>query len=161
MILIVADTGPINYLIQIDCIELLAKLAEKTVLPASVVAELLHPGAPEAVRMWMAAPPSWVEARVPMQSVEEPDLSATDREAIALAAELEASVLLMDDQHARRCATRHGVTTMGTVGLLEVAAARHLIELSATLQKLRETSCFLTDEIVANALQRNAVRQRS
>ena len=35
MILIVADTGPINYLIQIGQIELLAQLVEKTVLPAS------------------------------------------------------------------------------------------------------------------------------
>ena len=34
MILIVADAGPINYLIQIGHIDLLAKLAEKTVLPA-------------------------------------------------------------------------------------------------------------------------------
>ena len=33
MILIVADTGPINYLIQIGHIELLARLVQKTVLP--------------------------------------------------------------------------------------------------------------------------------
>ena len=63
MILIVADTGPINYLIQIGHIDLLAKLAEKTVLPRSVSAELLHPAAPDAVRAWASEPPDWIEIR--------------------------------------------------------------------------------------------------
>jgi predicted nucleic acid-binding protein len=40
MILVVADTGTINYLVQIGCIELLSQLAQKTVLPATVQAEL-------------------------------------------------------------------------------------------------------------------------
>ncbi len=63
MILIVADTGPINYLIQIGFIGLLPQLAEKTVLPASVQAELMHRAAPEVVRAWAVAPPAWVEIR--------------------------------------------------------------------------------------------------
>ena len=70
--------------------------------------------------------------------------------------ELDASVLLMDDQLARRCAASLGVATMGTVGLLEVAAARNLVVLPITLEKLRETSCFLTEEIIENALRRDA-----
>ena len=68
MILIVADTGPINYLIQIGQIELLAQLVEKTVLPASVQTELLHDAAPVAVRTWAANPPAWVEIRAAKQN---------------------------------------------------------------------------------------------
>ena len=52
MILIVADTGPINYLIQIGHIDLLAALVDTTVLPASVAVELRHARAPDAVRAW-------------------------------------------------------------------------------------------------------------
>jgi predicted nucleic acid-binding protein len=85
MILIVADTGPINYLIQIGYIELLAALADTTVLPTSVAAELLHPGAPEAVRSWAAAPPGWVQIGPATELVNAEDLSLADREAIALA----------------------------------------------------------------------------
>ena len=159
MILIVADAGPINYLVQIGHIDLLPKLAERTVLPASVAAELLHPSAPEAVRAWTAAPPAWVEVRAAKRLIDAPDISAADREAITLAKELAASVLLMDDQQARRCATRLNVVTMGTLGLLEMAAARNLIALPLALEKLRGTSCFVADEIIESALHRDAERR--
>jgi predicted nucleic acid-binding protein len=56
MILIVVDTGPINYLIQIDHIDLLSTLADKTVLPSSVRAELLNDAAPANIRAWAANP---------------------------------------------------------------------------------------------------------
>ena len=161
MILIVADTGPVNYLIQIGCVDLLGKLAGRIVLPASVAAELLHPAAPQAVRAWMAAPPGWVEVRAAAHLIEAPDISATDREAIALAKELTAALLLMDDQQARRCAAGFGVPTIGTVGLLEAAAARSLVALPDALQKLRATNCFLSDEIIESALRRTAERRRS
>lgn len=159
MILIVADTGPINYLIENGQIELLSRLAHRVVLPHLVVAELQHPAAPELVRRWVAAPPAWVEIRTATQLIAEQGISDTDREAIALALELSASVLLMDDQQARRCAARLGVATMGTIGILEVAAGRDLVMLSEVLAKLRETSCFVTDEIIEAALQRDAERR--
>ena len=161
MILIVADTGPVNYLVQIGCIEVLAQLAEKTVLPTSVQAELLHRAAPDAVRAWAAALPAWVEVRKAIQLVEAKDISPADREAIALARELGAAVLLMDDRHARRCAAALGVVTMGTVGLLEVAAARELVALPVALEKLRGTSCFLSEDLIENALERDTARRRS
>ncbi len=161
MILIVADSGPVNYLIQIGCIGLLAQLAEKTVLPASVQAELVHRAAPDAVRAWAATPPAWVEIRAATNPVAARDISTADGEAIALAMELGAAVLLMDDRHARLCAAALGVVTMGTVGLLEAAAARELVSLPAALEKLRGTSCFLPDDLIGNALDRDAARRRT
>jgi predicted nucleic acid-binding protein len=159
MILIVADTGPINYLIQIGETDVLPRLVEKVVLPAPVQTELLDEGAPPAVRTWAATLPSWVEVRSASQTIEDRDISATDREAIALARELNASFLLMDDSQARRCATRLGVKTMGTLGLLEAAAARDFISLRATLDKLRATSCFLSDQLIEAALERDKERR--
>lgn len=160
MILIVADTGPVSYLVKIGHIDLLAALAEKTVLPSSVRRELLHAAAPPAVRVWAEAPPGWVEVRAAAtELVDAPDVSAADREAITLATELNASVLLMDDQQARRCAAHVGVVTIGTVGLLEIAATRNLISLPEAFEKLRQTSCFLTDAVIENALRRDAERR--
>jgi predicted nucleic acid-binding protein len=159
MILIVADTGPVNYFVQIGCIELLAKLADKVVLPAAVLAELRHKKAPEVVRVWAAAPPEWLEVRRALQPITAENLAPADREAISLALELNATVLLMDDQQARRCAAKLSVATIGTVGLLEAAAARDLILLPETMERLRCTSCFLSDEIVERALQRDAQRR--
>jgi predicted nucleic acid-binding protein len=87
MILIVADTGPINYLIQIGHIDLLSALVDKTVLPSSVRAELLNDAAPANVRAWAANPPGWVEIHPAKPVMGTRDISGTDREAIALARE--------------------------------------------------------------------------
>ena len=162
MSLIVADTGPINYLIQTGQVNLLSRLVEKTVLSSSVKAELLHEAAPVDVRAWATQPPAWVEIRraAPGQLTGTKDISATDQETIVLAKELNASLLLIDDQRARRYARAFGVVTLGTLGLLEVAAARGLISLPAALEKLRRTSFFITDELIEAAIRRDAERLR-
>jgi predicted nucleic acid-binding protein len=63
MRLVVADTGPLNYLVLIDAIELLPKLFEKVFAPEAVRAELLNQDAPAVVRAWATHPPSWLEVR--------------------------------------------------------------------------------------------------
>jgi len=49
MRLVVADTGPINYLVLIGSIDVLGALFEKVILPSTVQAELMDPGAPQSV----------------------------------------------------------------------------------------------------------------
>jgi predicted nucleic acid-binding protein len=63
MPVVVADTSPINYLIQIDAIELLPKLFERIVISAAVQAELTHRNTPAGVRAWMAKGVHWLEVR--------------------------------------------------------------------------------------------------
>lgn len=159
MILIVADTGPINYLIEIGCVSVLSEMVKTLVLPASVLRELQSEGAPSAVRDWAGNLPAWVEVRntaclIPPQ----PELSEADREAISLARELQA-LLLMDDRRARRAALHHTVSTIGTLGILEAAAAKGLISLPEALERLRTTSMFISDELLAQALQRDSKRR--
>jgi len=54
MLLVVADTSPIRYLVQIGQIDLLVRLFEEIVIPAVVVDELRHPSAPAAVQAWIS-----------------------------------------------------------------------------------------------------------
>ena len=61
MRLVIADTGPVNYLILIGHINLLPCMFERVVLPASVQTELSNPLAPPAVRRWISDSPSWLE----------------------------------------------------------------------------------------------------
>jgi predicted nucleic acid-binding protein len=56
MAIVIADTGPINYLILIGEIGLLPKLFKSVFLPNVVADELRHPHAPSAVRDWIADP---------------------------------------------------------------------------------------------------------
>jgi predicted nucleic acid-binding protein len=55
--LVIADTGPINYLVLIESIDLLSVLFEKVILPSAVQVELTDPDAPSSVRRWIADPP--------------------------------------------------------------------------------------------------------
>ena len=61
MRLVIADTGPINYLVLIGNIEMLPVLFEKVILPSAVQAELTDPDTPPAVRHWIADPPAWLD----------------------------------------------------------------------------------------------------
>jgi len=55
MLLVVADTSPIRYLVQIGHIDLLPRLFEKVLIPGVVADELRHPSAPQAVQSWMGS----------------------------------------------------------------------------------------------------------
>jgi predicted nucleic acid-binding protein len=103
--------------------------------------------------------PGWIEIRSAAESIRAKGLSVPDCEAISLAKELGATLLLTDDRQARRVAAGLGLATMGTLGLLEVGAQRGIVSLSAALQKLRATSCFLTEELIESALQRDRDRK--
>jgi predicted nucleic acid-binding protein len=61
--LVIADTGPINYLILIGCIDLLPVFFEKVLLPAPVMAELSAPNTPHLVQNWSNELPTWLEVR--------------------------------------------------------------------------------------------------
>ena len=61
--IVVADTTPLNYLILIDEIDLLAALFSTVILPESVIKEMCHPRAPDSVREWVQHYPSWVQVR--------------------------------------------------------------------------------------------------
>lgn len=161
MKLIVADTGPLNYLIQIGCEDVLRELVASVVLPAGVLDELRTAGAPDGVRSWANALPAWVEVREPESWIPvESGISDADRSAISLAREIGA-LLLMDDRGGRAAATRHAVTTIGTLGILEAAAAKKLIHLPDALARLGATSMFLSAELIAAALQRDIARREA
>jgi hypothetical protein len=60
MLLVVADTSPIRYLVEIGHIGLLPQLFERIFIPSLVYDELRHPSAPAAVRAWTNSLPAWL-----------------------------------------------------------------------------------------------------
>jgi predicted nucleic acid-binding protein len=63
MRLVVADTGPLNYLVLTGDIGLLPKLFERVLAPQAVRDELADGDAPAAVRAWIAQTSRWLEVR--------------------------------------------------------------------------------------------------
>ena len=142
MPIVVADAGPPRYLVLINQIELLPRLFGTVVLPDVVRDELNAPRTPAPVRAWLASSPPWLEAGA--ASVAEtrlsPKLDAGERAAIALALELGASLILMDDRVGVEEARLRGLEVTGTLGVLLLAARRGFVDLEAALLRLKVTN---------------------
>jgi len=139
--IVVADTGPLRYLILIGRIDILPRLFGAVAVPATVAGELRHSGAPVAVRAWAASPPPWLEVHDdPAELASLQQLDPGERAAIALAHELGAGLLLLDDRAGALAARGHGFRVTGTVGVLIDAARQRLLQLDATFAALRATN---------------------
>src|ERR1044071_9282702 len=98
MTLVVADASPVRYLAVIESIHLLPQLFDQVVLPKRVLGELTHPHAPDAARIWARNLPSWTLVREASRVDLASALGAGEAEAIALAEELRASFVLIDER---------------------------------------------------------------
>ena len=85
MQVVIADTGPINYLILIEQIDLLPRLWGKIVFSTIVQAELADRLAPVSVRRWIAAPPDWLRFMSTPETSPVPGLHKGEIAAIELA----------------------------------------------------------------------------
>ena len=159
MILVVADTSPIHYLVLVEAVELLPQLYDRVVLPKAVLTELTHPHAPAPVKAWATALPRWAEVRTAAHVALGGILDPGEAEAIALAQELKADSVLLDESEARAEALRLGLPVSGTVGVLEKAAERELIDLPAVFQRLSRTNFHISPELLNEALRRDTARR--
>lgn len=144
--IVVADTSPLNYLIQIDYDVLLPEIYGHVVVPSGVMLELGHPGAPDAVRLWLTCVPVWIDVSSTNYS---PDaelafLGLGEREAIQLAEEQHADLLLMDERRGRLEAKRRGLRTTGTLGVLLSAGELGLIDAATAYRRLLSETTFRT-----------------
>jgi predicted nucleic acid-binding protein len=160
--LVVADTSPVHYLVLIQHEAILPGLYEQVAIPPAVLADLQQSRTPDLVRAWVTHPPAWLEVRQPWQVLDVrqfPRLGAGEREAIALAHELQAPLLLIDDADGRAEAERHALTATGTLGILENAAIHGLLDLPSALTRLQATTFRARPELFQELLARNAARK--
>jgi len=152
--IVVADTTPINYLILIEEIDVLPKLYGRVIIPHAVSEELLRSRAPVKVQEWMKQPPDWLEVLSPTVVVDAKlaKLDAGERDAIALAEELSADQLIVDELLGRREAERRSLPVIGTIGVLREAAEMGLLDLRSAFERLRQTSFHVSPAILASLL---------
>lgn len=157
MIVVVADTSPLNYLIQINGDHVLPTLYERVLVPSAVVEELRHPNAAAAVGAWLSHIPPWLVVREVAEPAEAPlaRLDPGERQAIQLAKREHADLLLMDEKLGVRIAREHGFAVTGTVGVLLQAAKRGLLDIDTALANLRATD-FRCSARVLEEVQRRA-----
>jgi len=83
--IVISDTSPLNYLVLIELEHILPALFGEIVLPTAVFEEMRSARAPEKLRAWLAALPSWIRIEAaPAIDPELMNLDAGEREVIAL-----------------------------------------------------------------------------
>ncbi len=153
MNLVVSDASPVHYLVLIKAVHILPMLFTKVILPEHVVShELQSPWTPAPVRAWVSHLPLWVEVRKPSKP-ETLRLHLGEEQAIALALEFNAPILL-DEKEARKVAQKKGLIVIGTVGLIERAAQRRLLDLGPSLAALQKTNMRVNRSLIDEALRR-------
>jgi hypothetical protein len=157
----VADTGPLHYLILIDCAEILARLFDRILIPAAVRDELLNSTAPAKVKNWIGGKKTWLSIETLKNSQAIRGLHRGEAEALQLALQHKTPFVLMDDLDGRAAAKQLGLLVVGTIGLLERAAELQLIELPEVIAKLRRTNFFAAPELLEAALERDRTRRKT
>jgi predicted nucleic acid-binding protein len=162
MTVVIADSSPLNYLTLIGSVEVLHRLYDTVVVPQQVIAELSDPAAPSEVRVWAENLPVWIDVRVAVvNDTELLHLDPGERAAITLAQSQPDTLLLIDELAGRIEATRRGIRTTGTLGVLRAAALREFVDLPTALARLLETNFRVSTELVDALLAEDAARRPS
>jgi len=154
--LAVSNTSPICYLTVIGCVDILHELFDCIVVPPTVLEELSHPTAPAPVHTFLSSPPSWLEVRSVSGTAADRlgRLHPGERDAIFLAEELMADMVILDDRAARQAATSLGFRVTGLIGILGEGATRQMIDLPTMVARLRQTSFRVSPAILRDLLER-------
>jgi predicted nucleic acid-binding protein len=149
MTLIVSDASPIHYLALIGETAILPALYGHLLIPPEVFAELQKPRTPDAVKAFTAALPAWVEVRHLSTPIDVAllDLDRGEQEAITLAIELEADILMIDEAKGRDAAELLGLEIIGTLGVLFDAAVAGWCDLTTVFNKLKQTNFRATEAL--------------
>ena len=160
MSIVVSDTSPLHYLILCGAETILTHLFRQVVIPPAVFRELQQSNTPPLVRQWATSLPTWIAVQTPITVNLALDVDAGELEAICLAQEIHADAILMDDRAGRNAAIHCGLAVVGTIGLLEQAAARGFIELPQVMERLRQTNARLDTKLIHAALERDKARKQ-
>lgn len=151
--IVVCDTSPVNYFVLIDEIDLLPQLFTTVVLPTGVLAELHHTKTPPRVASWAHELPPWVRVISPDGPVEDVGLGRGEAEAIAIATQVAADAVLIDERKATVVARDRGLVVTGTLGVLALAADSKLVDLEASIRRLLNTNFRASPALIDDILR--------
>jgi hypothetical protein len=151
-VIVVSDTSVITALIQIGRVEMLSELFGIVVIPEAVADELAvcHVGLP-----------AWIQVKE-VRSKEDVQkwavtLDAGESEAIALALELSADFLLIDEKAGRAAAQSVGLDVVGVLGVIsEAKRAGLVLSVTEVIRELREIAAFRISSALESRVLRDA-----
>lgn len=152
--IVISDTSVITNLVAIHHLRLLQQLYERILIPEAVYRELadIDPPVPGTLEVQTL---DWLEVlslrdrTIADQLQNQSQLDPGESEAIALALEINAELLLIDERRGRAIATRLGLRITGLLGILVEAKQRSLIpSVKPLMDALIATSEFRVSQLL-------------
>lgn len=140
---VVSDTSPVSNLFRIGKLHLLPDLYSEILIPKMVWQELL---VLEKIGYDIAEirRAEWLTVKDTSSSgikfILNDDLDPGEAEAIALAKEIGADLLVIDEKHGRSVAQREGLSVIGTLGIILEAKSQNLLTTVAPIMVELQTS---------------------
>ena len=160
MAVVVSDTSLLIHLSGLGHLALLRALYQQVLIPSAVWRETVEEGRGRAgeVEVREAVRSGWVEVRPvangPLVQLLKEGLDDGEAEAIALALEATADLVLLDETQAREKAALMGLPLTGTIGVLIRAKREGLVEtLRPLLDQLRQESFWISESLYRRALE--------
>jgi len=148
----VSDAGPVIHLSWIDHLSLLDRLYGEVLLPDAVHDEVL--AAPPETPGVEAIQEALNRGRLRAVPLALTALGAGEREAILLAEQVGADLLITDDAVARRTASARGVRSTGTLGVLKDARMHGFVPAVVPLiLELRRRGQWFSEELIQEVLR--------
>ena len=154
--IVVADSSPLIALSRVGRIRLLKEMFGRLVVPEAVWQELTA-GNTNRAGVSELLQSDWIERRTVsdrgLVNLLRRDLGAGEAEAIVLAREIDADVLLIDERLGRSAAESLGITITGLVGILIEAKQRQLLTDPIGLaNELRDRAGFWISDSLMNLI---------
>jgi predicted nucleic acid-binding protein len=151
--IVVSDTSPLVALWKMGFLEILPVLYGNVVIPTEVEFELRGEGHSDSACAIFEAGAGWLSVRTPTLVEAFAGLDPGETAAIALAKELRADAVIMDERAGRKVSEREGIPTVGTIGVLELAAHKGLLELAEAFERLKRIGFYVSQELLDSRLQ--------
>ncbi|WP_243146833.1 DUF3368 domain-containing protein [Scytonema sp. UIC 10036] len=78
-----------------------------------------------------------------------------EREAILLAEQIKAELVILDDKAARRIAMERGLKIIGLLGIVKDAASSGLLDLTTTFERLQEAGFWVAPNLLEQLLKKD------
>lgn len=157
---VISDTSPISNLLRVSKLHLLTEIYGEVVIPSIVWSELavLQRQGHDISQLSNA---TWLEVRSPSPSdflaKLKMELDPGEAEAIALAKEISADLLIIDEKAGRDVAHREGIAIIGILGILLEAKHRGLIDsVKSVIEDLRQVARFRISPVLFEEVLRLA-----
>lgn len=156
--IIISDTSPVSNLFIVNRLHLLHDIYGKIIIPTAVYRELMALANSNFDISEISNAP-WIEQKqvkdISLLKKYENIIDEGESEAIVLAKELHADLLLIDESMGRQIAAKEGIHTIGLLGVLIEAKKKQLIkEVKPIMEELRTRARFrIKEELYVEVLK--------